>query len=383
MSRETAPLEWLDELRESHGVAWDESTSTWYVTRYDDVYALLSDPRLGAQVETWCPPGLTEAQRETYWRVTEFVDLWPVFSDPPRHTGMRRLLLPLFTPAAVGGVIAATKESVAATNPGTPGDRVFESVVRPALASGLARLIDEPPETLAELGDCATRILAVGPSETYDPSVGLDAANALDELTGHVARRCEAGRGALASALRDAMAEGSLDLRDATAVYAQLVSGALEPAATAVARLLEALTGPEGEAVELAADVDSAVDEALRLATPFHLAMRRGLTDFTLHGHSVKAEARVALVLVAANRDPRRFADPLAFRTDRADARHVVFGRGRHACLGAALTRHVMRELVVELAARGVLEDLPPLSAVWNVDFGGRFVQDMVARQRV
>ncbi|MFQ6197696.1 cytochrome P450 [Streptomyces sp. NPDC000405] len=314
--------------------------------------------------------------------MTEFVDLWPVFSDPPRHTGMRRLLLPLFTPAAVGRVVAATKESVATTSPGTPGGRVFESVVRPALAAGLARLIGEPPETLAELGDCATRILAVGPSETYEPSVGLDAAKALDELTDHVARRCEAGRGALASALRDAMAEGSLDLRDATAVYAQLVTGALEPAAAAVARLLEALTGPEAEAIDLATDIDPAIDEALRLATPFHLAMRRALTDFTLHDHVVKAEARVILVLVAANRDPRRFADPLTFRLDRTGARHVALGRGRHACLGAALTRHVMRGLVAELAAGGVL-DLPPLSVVWNVDFGGRFVQDVVAGQRV
>ncbi|MGW2182436.1 cytochrome P450 [Streptomyces sp. NPDC001732] len=382
-SRETAPLEWLDGLRESRGVAWDESTSTWYVTRYDDVYALLGDPRLGAQVETWCPPGLTEEQRKTYWRVTEFVDLWPVFSDPPRHTGMRRLLLPLFTPAAVGRVVAALKESVAATSPGTPGDRLFEGVVRPALAAGLARLIDEPAETLAELADCATRILAVGPSETYDPRVGLDAEHALDELTEHVARRCGAGRGVLASALGDAMAEGSLDLQDATAVYAQLVTGALEPAATAVARLLEEVTGPKGESIDLTAGLDPVVDEALRLATPFHLAMRRALTDFTLHGHVVRAEARVVLVLVAANRDPRRFADPLAFRPDRTGARHVVFGRGRHACLGAALTRHVMRELVVELTAGGVLKELPPLSAVWNVDFGGRFVQDVVVGQRV
>ncbi len=254
-------------------------------------------------------------------------------------------------------------------------------MVRPALAAGLCRLLDEPADALAELADCATRILALGPIESYDPQVGLRAEKALDELTALVARRCEAPRGTLATALSRALSEGTLNLLDATAVYAQLVSGALEPAAAAVARLLEAVTGSEWATADLKAEVDEAADEALRLATPFHLATRRALTDVPLHGHTVAAGSRVVLVLAAANRDPRRFADPLTFRTDRIGARHVAFGRGRHACLGAALTRNVMREMALELAARGVLEGLPPLSAVWNVDFGGRFVHDMVVEQ--
>jgi hypothetical protein len=37
-----------------------------------------------------------------------------------------------------------------------------------------------------------------------------------------------------------------------------------------------------------------------------------------------------------------------------------------------------MREMVLALAATGVLEGLPPLSAVWKGDFGGRFVDDVV-----
>ncbi|MFJ9626773.1 cytochrome P450 [Streptomyces sp. NPDC101175] len=380
-AKETAPLEWFDELRESRGTGWDETTGTWYVTRYDDVYELLRDTRLGAQVETYCPPGLTEEEQKTYWRVTEFIDRWPVFSDPPRHTGMRRLLLPLFTPATVGLTAAAVADSVAAAGPAVAPGRLFAEVIRPALAAGLCRLLDEPPDALEELADCATRILAFGSVETYEPAAGLRAEDALDELTDLVARRCTAPRGALATALSRSLSEGSLDLLDATAVYAQLVSGALEPTAAAVARLLEAVTGPEGAALDIRADIDGAIDEALRLATPFHLAMRRALTDLPLHGHTLRAESRVVLVLVAANRDPRRFTDPGTFRLDRTGARHVAFGRGRHACLGAALTRQVMRELVLALAATGALEELPPLRPVWNTDFGGRFVRDVVAAQ--
>lgn len=193
--REAEPVKWFDELRESHGVHWDEITNTWYVTRYDDVYELLPDPRLGAQVETYCPPSLTEEQENTYWRVTEFIDRWPVFSDPPRHTGMRRLLLPLFTPAAVRQMIAAMADSIAATSSTVTPDRLFADVVRPALAAGLSDLLDEETDGLAQLADCATRILAVGPIETYDPAIGRLAEEAMDELTGLVAQRCAVPRG--------------------------------------------------------------------------------------------------------------------------------------------------------------------------------------------
>jgi cytochrome P450 len=47
----------------------------------------------------------------------------------------------------------------------------------------------------------------------------------------------------------------------------------------------------------------------------------------------------VIALLGAANRDPRRFADPGAFNPARPDLGALSFGAGPHYCLGAALAR--------------------------------------------
>lgn len=71
----------------------------------------------------------------------------------------------------------------------------------------------------------------------------------------------------------------------------------------------------------------------------------------------------------AAQRDPRRFADPDRFDVGRGDTAHIGFGGGIHFCVGAPLAR---QELEVSLA--GLVQRFPGLTLAEQPDYQPNFV---------
>jgi cytochrome P450 len=67
-------------------------------------------------------------------------------------------------------------------------------------------------------------------------------------------------------------------------------------------------------------------------------------------GVAIPLGSRVALVLAAANRDPRRHPDPDRFDVRRADTTHLSLGGGIHFCIGAPLARLELETTLAELA---------------------------------
>ncbi|MFC9898002.1 cytochrome P450 [Nocardia sp. NPDC127579] len=101
---------------------------------------------------------------------------------------------------------------------------------------------------------------------------------------------------------------------------------------------------------ELAAAV---VTETLRFDGPAQALLRVADTDIDLGESTVPAGSYILPLLGAANRDPRRFADPDEFRLDRAEAgEHLAFGAGIHFCLGSALARMEATAAIEELMRR-------------------------------
>jgi beta-dihydromenaquinone-9 omega-hydroxylase len=83
----------------------------------------------------------------------------------------------------------------------------------------------------------------------------------------------------------------------------------------------------------------AAVEESLRLHSPIQSLYRTAIGPYPVGEATVPAGERVLLLFAAANRDPRRYAQPGSFDLDRDCADHLAFGAGIHFCLGAHLAR--------------------------------------------
>ncbi|BBZ42485.1 cytochrome P450 [Mycobacterium conspicuum] len=105
--------------------------------------------------------------------------------------------------------------------------------------------------------------------------------------------------------------------------------------------------------------VPTAVEELLRYLSPAQNVHRTAVNDYRVGDVTIPAGARVMLAIGAANRDPRAFDDPDAFRVDRNPIQHMTFGFGAHLCIGAQLTRMeaqaVLRELVTHVSRISVV----------------------------
>jgi cytochrome P450 len=96
----------------------------------------------------------------------------------------------------------------------------------------------------------------------------------------------------------------------------------------------------------------TAVEEALRLASPASHFMRYATCDTAIRGTPIKAGDAVVCWIGAANRDPRAFADPERFDLRRRPNKHLAFGIGPHYCVGHSLARATLRILFTELLSR-------------------------------
>jgi cytochrome P450 len=99
--------------------------------------------------------------------------------------------------------------------------------------------------------------------------------------------------------------------------------------------------------------IPAAVEEFLRLCTPYRGFARTATRDVEIGGRTIRKDEPIALVYAAANRDPAVFPDPEAFVLDRPNiGEHLAFGRGAHHCAGIHLARLELRVTLEELLAR-------------------------------
>lgn len=99
--------------------------------------------------------------------------------------------------------------------------------------------------------------------------------------------------------------------------------------------------------------IPNAAEELLRYGTPFKAFFRRTRATAEVGGVDIPPGSRVAVMLAAADRDPRQFPDPHRLDVTRENAKtHLAFGNALHVCLGSPLARMEIVSLLTELTQR-------------------------------
>jgi cytochrome P450 family 150 subfamily A5 len=179
-----------------------------------------------------------------------------------------------------------------------------------------------------------------------------------ERLSGYVEDRRRQPRDDVLTGLATArFPDGSMpDVIDVVRVAANLFAAGQETTVRLLAAALQ-LIGERPELQQQLRDerhrIPNFVEEALRIESPVKGDFRLARVRTTVGGVDIAAGTTVMVLNGAANRDPRHFDDPTAFRIDRGNAReHLAFGRGVHFCPGAPLARAEARVSLERLLDR-------------------------------
>jgi cytochrome P450 len=343
--RREAPVWWYD---------WLHGQGFWCVTRHADVVAVSRDTKtftseMGANLED-----LDEEQRAARQSMLE--------TDPPRHTRLRGLVGPPFTPRAVKAYEVALRELTAAVlDRALPlGEFDFiEEIAKQLPIRVLARLLGAPDadtEPLIAWGDRMigntdpelADVLHDSPESERYRMLPFRSPAALELFEyGHrlAAERRRDPQDDLISKLVHAEIEGErLTEREFDTMFLILVVAGNETTRQAIAHGMLALVEHPEEWRRLRDDPDlvwtAGADEILRWSSPVLHFRRTATRDVELGGQTIREGDKVVVWYVSANFDEDVFEEPLRFDAGRRPNPHVTFGGGGpHYCLGAHLAK--------------------------------------------
>jgi cytochrome P450 len=361
------PHAMLDALRAEHPVMRDDMAGVFFLTRHEDVRAVVTDLTLwrdpiraeAAAVLTRRnlepPPGFDGAERR----------MSILTMDDPDHARIRGpLAQALYRRVAkvrpeVERIVGETLDALA----GREGFDLMADYALPIPIDVIAAILGVDHERLGEFRDWSEGIIqSLNPMRTPAQTEHMTAASqALSQyMTAMMADRRRRPADDLITDLVTLQAEGA-DLADvdvAINLIALLVGGNLTTTDLIGngARLF--MLNP-GERAKLAADpglIGAAVEEVLRYEPPVDITGRIASRDMDIGGCPVRQSQSMMVSLRGANRDPTVFEDPHRFDITRRKSPHVAFGGGAHICIGAPLAR-----LEAQVALARLFERFPDL----------------------
>ncbi|OIQ44903.1 MAG: cytochrome [Roseobacter sp. MedPE-SW] len=276
-----------------------------------------------------------------------------VFSDPPLHTRVRRIMSSALTPRAIARMepgLIATVDHLLEGLKGRPSVDLIADFASSIPIQVIGNLLDVPLEERAPLRDWSLAILgALEPAlSEEDLNAGHSAVDAFKAyLRDLIARRRAAPGDPETDVLTRLIGDGSSATERLSEI--ELIQNCIfilnaghETTTNLIGNGLALLHDHPEQRVRLLAQPDlikPAVEEVLRFRSPNQLGNRETTAMVEIGGFTIPRGSNLHLMIGAANRDPEVFAQPQVFDIARRPNRHLAFAGGPHVCVGLTLAR--------------------------------------------
>ncbi|HJS86090.1 MAG TPA: cytochrome P450, partial [Acetobacteraceae bacterium] len=355
------PHVYLDRLREEAPVLRDTALNRLFLTRFEDVRAVLGNRALAVDPR--------KASPDSYHRRVVLGDHDPAMFEPsmlhmddPDHKRIRGLVSQAFNQRAVEAFrprIQEIADQLLDAVADRDGFDVIADYAAPLPTIVIAEMLGVDPRDQARFKKWSDALAHVfNPRRTPEQEAELvEADEGLIDYFQQIvdARRKQRGTD-LVSALVSAEEAGDrLTEREIISTCnLLLVAGNVTTTDLIGNAVLALLRHPE-ELAKLRARpelIRNAVEEMLRYDPPVSQGGRLALEPMEVGGVKVPAGASLSLSLMAAGHDPAVHRDPHRFDIERADTSHLAFGGGAHFCLGAPLARAEAQIAIATLLRR-------------------------------
>lgn len=366
-----APWKAFDELRASDSLHWSEEEAPnhgfWSVTKFHEIVKVLRDPDTFTSKHFTNLEEVDAEQEEARRSLLE--------TDGTRHRAMRRLLQGEFTPQAVAkyetflrGLTATTLDKAFAK-----GEFDFvEEVAADFPIRVLAKILDVPDSDTGQLIEWGNRMIGFDDPEHADlmmndpesekyrlvpfrSPAALEVFAYGDELARQ--RKGKDGKDLVSVLVNGEMSDGiPLTERDFHTNFLLLVVAGNETTRHTITHTMNNLINNPDQLAFLQENPDQinwAVEEFLRYASPVYHFRRTATRDVEFSGTQIKAGQKVVPWFASGNRDATMFENPNKMDVTRNPNEHMTFGRGGpHMCLGNALARIELRIMFEDLIGR-------------------------------
>jgi len=356
--RETAPV---CPMSPPHGV------ETYLITRHDDARAALADPRLSKDMY-----GAIDAYHRIFGDSSIALDDNMLFSDPPKHTRLRRIVGNTFTPKRVQSLrsrVQQITEDLLDACPASQPVNLLPEFCFPLPLHVICELLGIPQNERKQAQEWSATVAQTGFGPEARARLEVAEGNLRDYLVDLIARKRQEPDDALLSALVEAHdQEGALtDHELVSTAWVLLFAGHKSTAYQLGNAVYRLLTQPEQKRLALRDEqsMAAAVEEIFRFETSVENGtFRYAKEDVVIRDTLIPKGSLVQVSIAGANRDPEVFEHPDRMDVERpnAQADHLAFGFGPHYCIGAPLARlemHIALTTLFERFPRVTLASAP------------------------